>query len=79
MLRSSRQPQTEDEERDALIAECGLLTGRALRLTGKLPAAIASRIAGDAGLDFGKLASPEIAAICGEIRAECPAAAEGEA
>ena len=79
MLRSSAQPQTEDEERDALIAECGLLTGQALRLTGTLPAAIASRIAGDAGLDFGKLASPEIAAICEEIRAECPAAAEGEA
>ena len=79
MLRNPASPQTESEERAALIFECGTLTGRTLALTGHLPAAIASRIAGDAGLDFAKLASAEIAAICDEIRDECPAAAEGEA
>ena len=79
MLRNPASPQTEAEERAALIFECGTLTGRTLALTGHLPRAIQVLAEREKGLDFEKLASAEIAALCDEIRRECPAAAEGEA
>jgi hypothetical protein len=76
MLRSSAQPQTEAEERAALIFECGMLSGHTHRLTGHLPRAIRVLAEREEGLDFATLTSAEIAALCDEIRAECPAAAE---
>jgi hypothetical protein len=72
MVKQTEATQTEAEERLALLCECGRLSGRVLDLTGHLPVAIKTRLP----VDFRAINTVDIAVICDEIRAECPAAAE---
>lgn len=71
--------QTAEEERDGLMLELGILTGRILCATGKVPPLILTMMKRHSGeIDFSTLSNLDIAYVCAQLREEFPRATQGE-
>jgi hypothetical protein len=71
--------QTEDDERDGLVLELGILTGRIHSATGKFPALLLTMTKRQNGMiDFSTLSNLDIAHVCAQLREEFPRATQGE-
>lgn len=61
--------QTEEDERDALIIELGVLSGKILKLTGAMPPALSALPKySDGRIDFRHISNARLAEVCEAVR-----------
>lgn len=65
----SKAPQTEEDERAAVIYELGSVSGMIWQLTGKMPVVIRA-LFDDGAIDFTRMTTEQIADLCAEVRSE---------